>query len=174
MSNETSAISLLRAQYGQAKDWFLGTMQGVTEELAHQAPAGNPSSIAGQAAHTVTGLDFFVLGAAGGKSPLFSGSFAGKAGISEPPPQGGDWSEWGRSVQVQLPAMLEYTEAVFAGIDEYLASLTDSDLERELDLGPIGTQTVGWVFNIMLLNTYSHTGEIACLKGQAGLKGYPF
>ena len=68
--------------------------------------------------------------------------------------------------------MREYTAAVFAGIDDLLAGMEDADLEREVDYG-FGKYSAGWGFNIMLLNTFSHTGEIAVLKGLQGLKGYP-
>ena len=171
MSDKNSAINLLRAQYKQCQEWLEGTMQGVTPEVASYAPEGNISPISGQIAHSLTGLDFFLLNVAAGKAPLLTTTFAGKAGISEPPPQGGDWVEWGRKVQVDLPAVHEYGKALFAAVDEYLASLTDADLEREVEF-PFGKYPLSWVFNIMLLNTHSHTGEISVLKGLQGLKGY--
>ncbi len=168
----TTAIDLLRAQYKQSFDWLQGTMAGVTDDVARYNPPGLAGPIAGQIAHSLTGLDFFILGHAAGGAPLMTSTFAGKAGISEPPPQG-DWSDWGEQVQVNLPEIHEYAKAIFEGIDVFLATLTDSDLDREVDLGATGKQTMGWIFNIMILNTYCHTGEIACLKGLQGLKGYP-
>ncbi|MCB0090879.1 MAG: hypothetical protein KDE54_23450, partial [Caldilineaceae bacterium] len=60
----------------------------------------------------------------------------------------------------------------FAAVDDYLSTLNDSDLAREIEL-PFGKFSVGWVFNIMLMNTYCHTGEISTIKGLQGLKGYP-
>jgi hypothetical protein len=172
MSNEQRAVNLLREQYKQSFEWFLGTMQGVTTEVAHHVPAGNVSSIAGQAAHAVSGLDFLVVNAVAGKAPLIMSSHAQSNGISEPPPQGADWAEWGRTVKVDVPAFQDYTKAVFAEVENCLTTLKDSELDRELDL-PFGKFSVAWVFNIMLLNTICHTGEIACLKGLQGLKGYP-
>ncbi len=39
----------------------------------------------------------------------------------------------------------------------------------------LGEQTVGWVLSVFVLaNCDWHTGEISCLKGSHGLKGYPF
>jgi hypothetical protein len=154
--------------------WLEGTMEGVTEDVAtYSPPGGRVSPIAGQIAHTVTGLDFFILNMVGGRPPLLTTEFADKGVISEPPPQAGDWVEWGNRVKVDGAAMHDYAVAVYAAIDEMLAGLEDSDLEREMDFGDFGKHTMGWAFSIMLLDNYSHTGEIACLKGLQGLKGYP-
>ena len=80
--------------------------------------------------------------------------------------------EWGRRVKVNLPEVQEYGNAVFAGVDGYLASLSDDDLANEVDL-PFGKFTLAWLFNILILNNNCHTGEISVLKGLHGLKGYP-
>ena len=168
-----NAIELMRAQYSQSFNWLEGTMNGVTDEVARYKPAGRPSPIAGQIAHIVTSVDFFLIGAAAGRQPLMLGEFAGKSGISEPPPEGA-WGDWGDRVEVDLPKIHEYAKAVFAAIDEYLATLSDDDLERKAEFGPAGEQTIGWAFNVILLNIFSHTGEIACIKGIQGLQGYPF
>ncbi|MEM7343308.1 MAG: DinB family protein [Chloroflexota bacterium] len=173
MSNQ-SAVNVVRDQYSQMKGWLDGTMEGVNEELAHYDPPGLPVSIGAQAAHVVTGIDFFLLGLAAGKAPLLTSSFSEKSGISSPPPAGGDWVEWASTVKVDLPAMHAYSNAVFAAVDDYLASLSDEDLYTEKEFGSAGSQTVLWAFNILILNTYSHVGEISCIKGMQGLKGYPF
>ena len=172
MSNQGGA-NVLRAQYQQSAQWFMGTMQGVTGEIAHHSPGDLISPISGQAAHVVTGLDFLLLGAVTGQAPLIMSSFAGKTGISEPPPPGGAWLEWGQRVKVDLPALHEYANAVFGAIDSYLASTTDNDLQVEVEIAPVGKLTrAGW-FSTLLLNTYSHSGEISCIKGLQGQKGYP-
>lgn len=173
MMSQQRAIDLLRAQYRQSQEWFAGTMRGVTDEVAHYRPAGNAIPIAGLAGHVVTGLDFFLLGAVAQRAPLFTTSFAGKAGISEPPPEGRDWSAWGRTVKVDVPALLAYSQAVFSAVDGYLASLDDAALDSQIDMGGFGVMPLSEVFNVMLLNTCIHTGEISCVKGLQGLKGYP-
>lgn len=167
MSNN-GAVNLLRDQYKQSFEWLVGTMNGVTKELAHQAPGGNVPSIAGQAAHAVMTIDGFVLATVSGQPPVMAG---GNSGVNEGPPQG-DWLAWGNNVKIDLPVFHEYAQAVFAAVDNYLASIDDNALTQELDL-PFGKYSVGWLFNVGLLNTYSHTGEIAALKGLQGLKGYP-
>ena len=83
MSNQQPAIDLLRAQYKQSQDWLNGTLQGVTDELVHEQPAGIVLPMAGQLAHLLSGMDFMILGSAAKQAPLFMSSYAGKAGISE-------------------------------------------------------------------------------------------
>ncbi|MSQ15433.1 MAG: hypothetical protein EXR50_06175 [Dehalococcoidia bacterium] len=74
--------------------------------------------------------------------------------------------------------MAEYAKVVFANTDSFLGSLKDSDLEREIDLLQFGfpnNMTMGAFLGQMLLgNTYAHTGEISALKGVMSMKGYPF
>ncbi len=165
------AINLLRTQYKQSQEWFHGTMQGVDATIAHFQPGGLVSPITGHAAHAVSGLDFLILGTLGGKPPLMTTSFAGTAGISKPS-QEGDWLGTDRGVVMNVSEFATYYSAVFAAVDDYIAGLDDSDLEREVE-SPFGKMTIGWWLNTMLLNTYSHTGEIAAIKGLQGLKGYP-
>ena len=170
----TSAIELLRAQYALSGEWLGGTMEGVTEQVAtYSPPGGRVSPIAGQWAHAVAGLDLFIVNMVGDRPPLLMSSYADRNVVSEPPPAGGDWVEWGNRVKVNEGVAAEYAQAVFAAIDEILAGMSDADLNREIDFGDFGKNTAGWALNIMLLNTFSHTGEIAVIKGLQGLKGYP-
>jgi hypothetical protein len=102
-------------------------------------------------------------------------SYAGKTGASEPPPPG-DWGAWGRSVRVDMDQMNAYAQAVYAATDAYLVGISDADLERELDLSSVGygAMPMGGLLNLMSGHVMMHMGEISCLKGLMGLKGYPF
>jgi hypothetical protein len=65
---------------------------------------------------------------------------------------------------------------VHAASNDYLASLKDEDLSRSIDLGAlgIGKLTLGQLLTAGVLgNAWTHCGEISCLKGLQGLKGYP-
>jgi DinB superfamily len=175
MSN-TSAVDLLRAQYKGAHDVLEATMQDVTAEMAHWSPPGIANLLGATYAHVVTGEDAILNGMAKGAAPLLATSWAGKTGLSELPPMGGSWSEWSHRVQVDVAAARAYGQAVYADTDAYLATLTDADLGRTVDLSPmgLGQQGLGWLLSIMLNNVAWHTGEISCLKGLQGAKGYPF
>jgi hypothetical protein len=178
MSN--SVVSSLHGQLRNARQVLEGTMEGVTAEQAHWSPPGKANPLGATYAHIVLTVDGMVNGMIGGAAPLY---MSANVGISESPP-GPDpdnpgfpnWSEWSRSVQVDMAAIREYAQAVYAASDECLASLTDEDLARTVDLSAfgVGEQSSGDLLGTVIANTQWHTGEISCLKGIQGLKGYPF
>jgi len=176
MSADNGIVSMLRAQFKGAHDVLEGTMQEVTPETAAWQPPGNANAIGPNYAHVVTGEDAILLGMARGAAPLLATSWAGKIGLSEMPPLDGKWHEWSQRVAIDLPALRTYAQAVYATTDAYLGGLTDANLGQTLDLSAMGfgQQTLGWLLGIMIANVQWHTGEIACLKGLQGQKGYPF
>jgi len=171
MSN--AAVTLLRAQFEQSKSILEGTMDGVTPEVAHKDPGGTTGTIAANIAHIVSGMDAFLLSTLTGNPPMCATSHAESHGMSELQPDG-DAAEWYKSVQVDLKAMHQYALDVFQAVDDQLATMSDADLEENVDMGSFGEQTRSWLCTIMLLNNSWHTGEIAAIKGMQGLKGYPF
>ena len=172
-------VEVLREQFKVAHGILEGTMQDVTAEQAQWSPPGIANPLGATYAHTVVGEDMILNGMVRGAAPLFATSWAGKIGVSEPPPtpDQGSWDQWARSVKVDLPALKQYAQAVYANTDEYFASLDGSALESEIDLSrfQLGKQTVGWFLgNIMLSHVHQHCGEVSCLKGLQSAKGYPF
>ncbi|NIS60198.1 MAG: hypothetical protein GTO13_05695 [Proteobacteria bacterium] len=180
---ENKLISLLREELKAAHGLLEATVGNVTTEEAHWSPPGKASPLVANYAHVVIGEDATVNGMIKGRAPLFAGDWAGKTGFSEPPPGPDpdapgfpDWSDWGRRVKVDLSAMRKYAEAVYAATDEFLASLTDDDLNLPVDLSAlgIGERTLGYLLiNGILGNAFTHCGEISCLKGLQGKRGYP-
>ncbi|MGZ8429193.1 MAG: DinB family protein [Candidatus Deferrimicrobiaceae bacterium] len=181
---ERNVISLLREQLKAVHEILEGTMAGVTPEAAHWIPPGIALPIGATYAHVVVSEDGVINGMFQGGAPLFAAAWAGKTGLSELPPSFDpkkpgfpDWSGWSRTVKVDLPALKKYAQAVYAASDDYLASLRSRDLDRPVDLTALGLgpSTVGYVINNGILgNGFTHCGEIACLKGLQGKRGYPF
>jgi len=170
------SVSLLRMQVKGAHDMLEGTIKDLTAEQAHFQPAGAATSAGANLAHIILAEDFF-LNMVVGRTPLGTGAFAGKMGMSEPPPMGGDWTEWAGRVKVDLPALRTYGQAVFKSTDEYLASLKPDDLDKEVDLSMagMGKQKLGsFLTTIGVVHGSNHCGEISCLKGMQGSKGYSF
>jgi hypothetical protein len=174
MSSNQIAVSVIRGYLKLARDWFEGTMQGVTPELAHWQPPGKVQPIGANYIHVLTSEDFLVNGIIKGGTPLMASSFAGKTGFNEAPPPG-NRDEWAQRVEVNLDAARNYAQAVYAATDTYLASASDDDLNRIVDLSAVGfgTQPVSFVLGLLLLNIHNHCGEISCLKGLNGHQGYP-
>lgn len=76
---------------------------------------------------------------------------------------------------LDLSALRSYARAIYAATEEYLASLSDKQLLQTVDLSGIGlgTPTTLQVLSVNVVgHAYSHSGEIACLKGLQGSKGY--
>ena len=172
-TQENIAVSLLRAQYQNAHEVLEGTLQDVTVEQAHWSPPGIANPLGATYAHIIISEDGVLNGVLKGGAPMSVTTWAGKTGVSELPPMPGPgeeglppWDEWARRVKIDQAALQSYAQAVYAATDEYLASLTDEDLGRSLDLSDIGLgqQTLGWLLSLMLSNVNWHTGEIACLK----------
>jgi len=181
---ERNVISLLREQMKGLHELLEGTVADVTTEQAHWIPPGKALPIGATYAHVVVGEDGVVNGMLKGGAPLFAAAWAGKTGLSEPPPSFDpkkpgfpDWSGWARKVKVDLPALRKYAQAVYAASDDFLASLRGKDLDRPVDLSALGLGKSTMLFvihNGILGNGFTHCGEIACLKGLQGKKGYPF
>src|SRR6266542_1364151 len=177
------AVAFIR-EGAQLGHWYLdGTMADVTPEQAHYAPPGRANPIGATFAHLVCSEDVIVNGMLRQQAPLSASTHTDSTGLSEPMPMPGsaDWSEayaaWARRVHIDLPALKAYGRAVYAATDAYLESLTDIDLDRELDLSAVGfgKQKLSWMLNFLVLNHIgTETGEISALKGIQGAKGYPF
>ena len=136
MSN--SAVELLRGQFNSAHETLEKMMSDVTADQAHWTPPGIANPLGATYAHIVASEDGVFNGIFKGGAPLMASSHAGKTGLSELPPQGFEWAEWGRNVQVDLPALKAYAQAVYAATDVYLGTLSDSDLGNEIDLSALG------------------------------------
>lgn len=159
--------------------WAHGLLQMVTADLtveqAAWVPPGIANPIAAQFAHAICAEDAVVQVLFRGGAPLYVGEWAGRTGVSDP-----QWSatlEWARTVAIDLPALRDYAAAVAAATAAYLSSLSDADLDRELDLTNVGLgrQTLGWALHALLIGHLNNmAGEISVLKGLQGAKGYPF
>src|SRR3989304_681673 len=169
------AISLLRQQIQSAHEIVEGTVADLTSEQAHWMPAGKALAAGPLFVHLASGEDLF-LNMMTGRQPLAMGAYAGKTGASEPHPMGG-YDEWAQRVKVDLPQLSGYVQAVFKNTEEYVASLKPEDLDNELDLtsSGLGKMSLGAFITLTaVIHTSNHIGEISCLKGIQGAKGYPF
>ena len=169
------AIELLSAQIKQAHMVASGTVSDLTPEQAAWSPGGEANPIAAELLHLISAEDMF-LNMMVGRQPLGMGAFAGKTGASEPHPMG-NYSDWAKRVKVDLPQVKDYMQAVFKSTEDYVASLSPDDLDKEIDLSSAGMGKMslgGFITTIAIVHTSNHAGEISCMKGMQGAKGYPF
>lgn len=155
------------------------TMDGVTNEVAHFMPPGKANPIAGTYAHLVFSEDLFIHSFLKKAKPLMETTFKDKTGASELHPM--DWEvaypKWLKEVKVDIKQFREYAKAVFAESEVYVESLTDEDLEKDVDMSAFGIgdkKVYDFIANLISGHVYPIMGEISVLKGIQGLKGYPF
>jgi DinB superfamily len=168
-----SQVAALRMAYQTMHEFLENTAAGVTADQANWQPPGLAHTIGANYGHVVFGEDAVINAVVRGGAPLMATRFAGKTGASEPPPPGMEWADWASRVKIDLPALREYAREVYGSTDGYLTSISDADLDREIDMGSTGKFPLGRLLTIMMGNVAWHTGEIACLKGLQGAKGYP-
>lgn len=168
-------LTQLKAVHGALEQ----TMEGVTDEVAHYMPAGKANPIAGTYAHLVFSEDLFMHNFLMKTAPLCESEYKDKTGASELHPM--EWEvaypKWLKEVKLDVTKFREYAIAVYAATEEYVATLTDEDLEKDVDMSSFGMgskKTHDFIANIISGHAYSITGEVAVLKGIQGLKGYPF
>jgi len=173
------ATQVLLSQLKSAHTNLEQTMDGVTSEVAHFMPPGKANPIAGTYAHLVFSEDFFVHSFLKNTQPLMVTTFKDKTGASELQPT--DWEvaypKWLKEVKVDIKQFREYAKAVYTASEEYVASLTDVDLEKDVDMSAFGMgerKAYDFIANIICGHVTSIMGEISVLKGIQGLKGYPF
>lgn len=175
-----TALQLIKHQLKEAHELLDSTFADVTEEILHKDPGGKAFPVGSLYAHLVFSEDVITHGMLQGKAPLYKGEWAGKTGTDTPMPEmDADWSvnneKWSKAVQVDMAKVKDYAKAVYAATDAYVASLTDADLEKEIDLGAWGKKTVAeLLYGFIIGHTNSLAGEISAVKGVHGAKGYPF
>jgi hypothetical protein len=168
------AVELLRQQIQEAHQFLEATVHDVTPKQAHWIPPGTANPLAATYVHAIASEDAAIHMVLQGTTPLFASNWADKTGVSEIQPL--TTTEWARRVQVDLPKLHAYAQAVHAATDAYLGTLSDDDLARPVDMSQfgLGQLTVGTILNRLVLGHVDNMcGEISCLKGLQGGRGYP-
>jgi hypothetical protein len=141
---------------------------GMNDEQYNWKPAGTANVIAKSHVHTISSIDFFINGIIRG-GELGWPKIAQEHGLPGNPLQ--IWTHDGR---VPMSPMLEYAESVQKSALEFVATLKDADLDREIDTQFFGKKSVAWLLQLAGTHSVGHGGDIAAVKGMQGLKGLPF
>lgn len=150
-------------------------MADVTPEQAAWTPPGVAHSIAAIYAHALLAEDGVINGIVRGSAPLFATSWADNTGVAAPQMQLS--MDWSRNLKFDLDRLRQYGQAVAAARREYLDTLTTEDLDRVMDLSAfgLGPHSVGWMLSALVAGHLNNmAGELSCLKGLQGQRGYPF
>ncbi|TAK55503.1 MAG: DinB family protein [Dehalococcoidia bacterium] len=163
-----NATAYAKLQMEQAFSLMNGTAQGMSDEQYNFRPEGTCNPIAKNHVHALTAIDFFLNFLAQGKSPLWQ-PVAAATGLPQ-----NSLEIWKFDGKVPLDAIATYGKQVQQSALDYVATLSDADLDREIDTKFIGTQNVAFLLQLSGMHTVGHTGDMAALKGLQGLKGLPF
>lgn len=170
-----NAVSYLRDDLAYSHELLELVMQDATLEQLHWHPPGKANPLGATYAHAVCSEDAIGHMLLMDKPPLYESDWEGKTGISRP--QWGAEFEWGRALKVDLNTAREYAQAVYRASADHLASLSDEDLDRTVDMTEqgFGQKSVAWIFSSFLIShTHNMAGEASVLKGLQGAKGYPW
>ena len=140
-----------------------------TESLVRKLPGSTINSIGAIYAHTIFSEDGILNGLIRGGTPVYyAGGWAPKVGLDMP--KGGMEPDWDVSLDINL--FRQYAAAVYKATDEYLATISDVELDRVVDPGfapPMPVRAL--VANLLAWHVGTHQGEISALKGVQGFKG---
>jgi uncharacterized damage-inducible protein DinB len=175
-----TAIELIKQQLASAREVFQGTVADITEDQLHKDPGAKALPLGATYAHLIFSEDIIIHSMMQGKEPLFSTTYKEKTGANKSmPPMDEKWSEaheaWAKVVSINLKQLHDYEQTVYKATDAYVNTLSNDDLEKEIDLGSWGKKTIADLLsNFIIGHTNSLAGEISVLKGIQGSKGYPF
>lgn len=151
---------------GAHREWD-GVISDLTPEQAHYQPAGVANPIVGLMYHVVSLEDRLINQTIQGKATLWdSGGWAQKL-----PAFGRLTLDDARKLKVDLAQFKAYAKAVGASTEAYVATLTDAELDRQVQ-GPRGATPVANFLQVVCNQCLEHGGEISAIKGLQGAKGY--
>ena len=131
-------------------------------------PGGTCNPIAKSHVHAVTSIDFFVNGVLKGAAMEWPG-VATAHGLPANPMQ-----LWQSEARIPLTAIKDYAKSMEAIALDYLSSLSEADLDREVETQFFGKRDVSYIVQLVGMHMAGHTGDMAAVKGIQGLKGLPF
>ncbi|MGD9933451.1 MAG: DinB family protein [Dehalococcoidia bacterium] len=169
-----TTAELIQGSFKNAHRILLQTIADTSETSLKNVPAGaNILPLQAVLAHLVTAEDGIVNGMVARRQRVTTPALLEGTGVPAPTAPNLT-AEWAASIDMNLPAFIEYAKKVFASTEEAIGSLTDEQLAAEMD-GPFGKRTVAaYALDLALYHLVGHSGEIAALKGIHGQKGLPF
>ena len=165
------AAGVFRLEVSHAYAWLESIVKDVTPEQVAWSPPGTANSIAVNYAHIVVNTDVDVTRYFHGKTPLVEADgWIERLGLN---PKKLD--DMDATIGIDWTLLHEYGLLVAKQIQEQADALTQAELDRSFQMIP---ESLGiWKgYDIYTLHggrhVWMHGGEIACIKGLQGLRGY--
>lgn len=158
-----------RWQARTSYEWLESIVSDVTPQQAAWRPPGRANTIAATYAHIVRNIDEDVNQRLFRRPMLNETSWRGRTGLAP------GLDEWDPAHKIDWEALHAYGRAMSAFAIDTVDALTERDLETEADLSTPDIELWRGIDIIRLTVGHHprlHGGEIACLKGLQGRKGY--
>ena len=162
------ATDYVKLQTEQAFGLLKMAADGMDDAQYNLDGPGTCNAAAKSHVHALTSFDFFVLNKAKGADMIWP-AFASENGLPPNPLE-----IWGHNANISGAAMKEYAEQIQKATLEYIATLSDTDLDRQADTQFFGMQSVAFLLQLASMHAAGHAGDVAAVKGMQGLKGLPF
>ena len=150
-------------------DWLEAIIGDVTPAQALWQPPGLANTIAATYAHIVRNIDEDFNQRLFRRARLNEGAWRGRTGLDP------DLSDWEQGDRIDWPALRAYGRAMHAFLIETMDAITEDDLERVAELSTPDREVWRGI-DIVRLSVCDHVklhgGEISCLKGLQGARGY--
>ena len=162
-----NATEFAKSEIRQSLDFLDLCVNGMTDEQYNWKPPGTCHPASKLHAHILYYLDFSINLVLGANASSW-GEFAKEEGLGE------NVAEiWSADSAIALSPMQEYARGLQESVEVYFGSVSEADLDTEVDTRFLGTRSVAWMLWFINYHTLIHTGEIAAVKGMQGLKGLP-
>jgi hypothetical protein len=166
--NNVKAVDYVKLQAEQAFGLLKMAADGMDDAQYNLDAPGTCNSAAKSHVHALTSADFFIMNKAKGADMLWP-AFATKNGLP-PNPQ----EIWGFTGTIPAAALGEYAGEIQKAVVDYIGTLSDADLDRQVDTQFFGTQSLAFLLQLTSMHATGHAGDVAAVKGMQGLKGLPF
>lgn len=164
------AVDYMRTTLDFIHRGFRGASDGLTTWQLNHVPEGHVHSIAWCMWHGARIEDLFFQQLFQGKPQEWdTGGWAARTGLPEKGFGTGQSPEEAHDVRIdRMEEFAAYADRVQALATEFLASINDADLAREVKLGQ-RTETLGESINLhLVIHLNGHRGEINLLRGMMG------
>ena len=164
-----STVSYINRSLGFAHRALTDARNGTPEQL-HFVPERGSHSIAWCLWHTARVEDLIINARIRRTPQVWNEQWAERIGLPFEGFGTGQTDSEAQQVHItDITGLAEYQQAVWQQTEEYLASVSDEDLEREIPTRT-GTETVGEAISLHMAGHFNgHRGEINTLRGMQGM-----
>ncbi|HEY8172385.1 MAG TPA: DinB family protein [Dehalococcoidia bacterium] len=163
-----NGVEYAKKQLAQAFSLVNQCTDGMTDEQFNFKPGGTANPPAKTLVHLAASMEFFVVHMIKGEQMSWP-ALAEQHGLPA-----NSMQIWGYDGPIPQAPVKEFVQKTQQVVLDYVATLNDADLDREIETQFFGKQTIAFLLQLGAMHAVGHAGDIAAVKGMQGLKGLPF